>query len=101
MSLKQLWTTSWQAHDRLIALTLCGRLAIPLVVLGVVSSVSFWRAVQADTDVVRALQVDYEDSALCAKFGFPTGSDKHIACKLDLLDLRIADEKLVFATSLP
>ena len=40
-------------------------------------------------------QIDYEDAALCSKFGFVLGSARHDACKLDLLDLRHRHEDLV------
>ena len=48
-------------------------------------SIAFWRAVIIETKLSVASQVDYEDAALCIKFGFPRGTEKHDSCKLDLL----------------
>jgi len=48
-----------------------------------------------------AQQIDYEDTALCVKFGFTAGTQQHFSCKLDLLDLRHNDEQLTAAYSIP
>jgi hypothetical protein len=74
---------------------------ILLPVLLCVVSIAFWCALI--TQMVRSVtsQADYEDEQLCIKFGFPRGTDKHNACKLDLLDLRRNDEDLIARTSLP
>ena len=63
--------------------------------------IGFWRRVIIDTAQMVTSQVYYEDAQLCAKFGFPRGTEKHNACKLDLLDLRRSDEDLMTRTSLP
>jgi hypothetical protein len=72
-----------------------------LVVLGFAFSILFWRAVIADVGLVVSEQVDYEDGALCIKFGFSAFTAKHLACKEDLLALRHNHERLLEATSLP
>jgi hypothetical protein len=72
-----------------------------LFVLLVGISIQFWRAVEASEEQMVVQQVDFEDSALCAKFGFVTGTANYTSCKLDLLDLRRSDERLVAATSVP
>ena len=48
-----------------------------------------------------AQQIDYEDEALCARLGFAVGTDKHFACKLDLLALRRSHENMLAANTLP
>ena len=68
---------------------------------GLVVSAIFWRQVVRRPNSNIAQQVDYEDGILCIKFGFPAGTDRHFACKLDLLAFRRDDEKLVAANSLP
>jgi hypothetical protein len=52
----------------------------------------------ADMESVLSWQVDQEDAALCAKFGFAPGTRQYAACKLDLLDLRHHDEALQYGT---
>lgn len=75
--------------------------AILLPVLFFAISIVCWKAVITDTAVAVANQVDYEDAALCTKFGFAAGTKEHAACKLDLLDLRHGHEQLIAATSDP
>jgi hypothetical protein len=64
-------------------------------------SLAFWREVIMDTERSVANQVDYEDAALCIKFGFARGTPQHDACKLDLLDLRRSHADLMAQTSVP
>jgi len=73
--------------------------AILLPVLFFAISIASWKAVISDTALAVANQVDYEDAALCTKFGFAAGTREHVACKLDLLDLRHGHEQLIAATS--
>jgi hypothetical protein len=86
-------------RQREAALSFYAVCAIALAGLGL--SAIFWRQVVWEANMNIAQQVDYEDGVLCAKFGFPQGTEKHLACKLDLLDLRRDHEKLVAANSLP
>jgi hypothetical protein len=90
------WTIgrSRYALERMIPLS-------AVIVLGFVVSLAFWRNVVIETGLIVANQVDYEDTALCIKFGFARGTAQHDACKLDLLDLRHSDEDLIARTSLP
>jgi hypothetical protein len=74
---------------------------IIIILLFCAISIVFWRRVVIETQQTVAGQVDYEDALLCSKFGFPRGTEKHNACKLDLLDLRRRDEELMAQTSLP
>jgi hypothetical protein len=74
---------------------------VVVVALVCVVSVAFWRAVFIETDYRVASQIDYEDAALCSKFGFPVGTAKHDDCKFDLLDLRHRHEDLITQTSFP
>lgn len=76
-------------------------LVIVVAVLFCAISVAFWRAVSTEIEHTVAEQTDYEDAALCSKFGFDFGSAKHNACKLDLLDLRHRHEDLITQTSFP
>ena len=61
-------------------------------------SVVIWRDQAIQDKVIVAAQADYEDEALCIKFGFSRGTIQHKACKLDLLDLRHSDEDLMAQT---
>jgi hypothetical protein len=99
--LKQVWAAGLHANNRLTTLLWCAGWTIPLAVLGLAISVPFWRAALAETEQAMVQQIDYEDGALCARFGFPSGSDKYLSCKLDLLDLRHRHEVLVAARSVP
>jgi hypothetical protein len=72
-----------------------------LPVLFFAISIAFWKAVITDTALTVANQVDHEDAALCAKFGFAVGTKEHADCKVDLLDLRHDHEQLLAATSGP
>jgi hypothetical protein len=74
---------------------------VVIAVLVCAVSVAFWRAVLIETEHTVASQVDYEDAALCSKFGFAVGSAKHDSCKFDLLDLRHRHEDLIRQTSFP
>jgi hypothetical protein len=76
------------------------RLVVVMVVLFCVSAV-FWRSVSIETEHTVANQVDYEDAALCSKFGFALDSAKHDGCKFDLLDLRHRHEDLIKQMSFP
>ena len=75
--------------------------SVSVVVLSLAVSLAFWRGVSIETELTVTTQVDYENAALCAKFGFARGTDEHAACKLDLLDLRRRHEELLAATRLP
>lgn len=99
--LRQLLIAGRHAHDRLSELVWCGGWTIPLVVLGLAISLQFWRNMAGEAEQTIAQQIDYEDSALCLKFGFATGTEQHFSCKLDLLDLRRSHETLVTATAIP
>src|ERR1044072_2275913 len=92
--LKQLWMAGSQAHDRLGELVWCAGWTIPLVGVGLAISLPLWRNVVADTRHAIAQQIDYEDDALCVKFGFAVNTAQYSSCKLDLLDLRRSHEKL-------
>jgi hypothetical protein len=70
------------------------RLVVVMVILFCISA-AFWRSVSMETERTVANQIDYEDAALCSKFGLVLGSARHDACKLDLLDLRHRHEDLV------
>jgi hypothetical protein len=54
-----------------------------------------------DAHQVVERQVGYEDSVLCAKFGFAPGSEPHSLCMLDLSELRRNDRELRARTALP
>ena len=58
-------------------------------------------AVVAETEQAVTQQIDYEDGALCVRFGFAAGSATYLSCKLDLLDLRRRHEELLTARSMP
>ena len=55
----------------------------------------------AETEQAVTQQIDYEDGALCVRFGFAAGSATYLSCKLDLLDLRRRHEELLAARSMP
>jgi hypothetical protein len=76
-------------------------LTILVPVLFFAVSIAFWRGLIAETALTVANQIEYEDAALCIKFGFAAGTKVHDACKLDLLDLRHRHEQLVAANSVP
>jgi hypothetical protein len=46
-------------------------------------------------------QIEREDSALCEKFGMPATTDKFLACRSDLADLRSRHVKMVAFWDLP
>jgi hypothetical protein len=98
---KQIWGVARDAHDWLAGLVWHAGWTVPLVALGLAISIPFWRAVVADSQHAMAQQIDYEDEALCARFGFTKGTDTHFACKLDLLELRRSHESMLAARSLP
>jgi hypothetical protein len=64
-------------------------------------STSFWWVVFTETEQTLARQVDYEDAALCTKFGFSVSTAAHDACKIDLLDLRHRHMDLIRQASFP
>jgi hypothetical protein len=99
--LKRVWAAGCQANNRLTTLLWCAGWTIPLAVLGFAISIPFWQAVLAESEQVMVQQIDYEDGALCARFGFASGSDKYLSCKLDLLDLRRRHEVLSAGRSIP
>jgi hypothetical protein len=99
--LKRVTAGTLRTHNRLTALLWCAGWTIPLAILGLAVSLPFWRAAVTETTIAVAQQVDYEDGALCSKFGFSESTSEQIACKFDLLDLRRRHEELVAATSLP
>ena len=66
---------------------------IVFAVVLVACIVALWRMVAIDAAQNTANQIDYEDAALCTKFGLV--GDQYQACKLDLLDLRHNQEQLV------
>jgi hypothetical protein len=68
---------------------------IVLAILLITVSLTFWRSLTTKVEQTVAMQVDYEDAALCAKFGFAHGTKEHDGCKLDLLDLRHRHEELI------
>lgn len=78
--------------------TLISPAVVVVAVLVFAVSVAFWRAVFIETEHTVATQVDYEDAALCSKFGFVVGAATHDACKFDLLDLRHRHEDLITRT---
>ncbi len=99
--MNQVWQIVPLRRRRLRTLMWHNVFIILLPVLLCVVSIAFWRALIIQTERSAASQVDYEDEQLCMKFGFPRGTDRHNACKLDLLDLRRSDEDLIARTSLP
>jgi hypothetical protein len=94
LSLARRYYGHWALTPRAVVIAL-----LPVLFFAVY--VGFWRRVIIDTAQTVTSQVDYEDEQLCTKFGFPRGTEKHNACKLDLLDLRRSDEDLMTRTSLP
>jgi hypothetical protein len=75
-----------------------------MIILGLsllAASTVVWRALIMENELTVENQVDYEDAALCIKFGFAHGTARHDACKLDLLDLRRSHEDLLTKNSLP
>lgn len=98
--MRQIWRRAQQAHDRLGLVWFAGW-SLPLAVLSLAFSVPLWRAAIDQSDYAMAQQIDYEDTALCVRFGFAAGTENHFACKLDLLELRRNHESLLAAGSLP
>ena len=45
-----------------------------------------------------AEQIDYAHEALCARFGFAGGAEKHVGCKPDHVELRRNHERLLAAS---
>ena len=74
---------------------------MPIGILVIVVSIPLWRAAVAEVGSQILLQIDYEDTSLCVKFGFAAGTQQHFSCKLDLLDLRHNHEQLTAAYSVP
>jgi hypothetical protein len=50
---------------------------IVLAILLITVSLTFWRSLTTKVEQTVAMQVDYEDAALCAKFGFAHGTKEH------------------------
>jgi hypothetical protein len=96
--MKLVWNVAHRRH-REAALSFYTVCVVALA--GLALSAIFWRQVVWEANANIAQQVDYEDGLLCAKFGFPQGTERHLSCKLDLLDLRHDHEKLVAANSVP
>jgi hypothetical protein len=96
--MKLVWNVAHRRH-REAALNSYAVCVVALA--GLVLSAIFLREAVREADLKVAQQVDYEDGVLCAKFGFPQGTERHFACKLDLLDLRRDHENLVAANSIP
>ena len=99
--MRQIWSIAQDVHDRLCRLIWLAGWTIPLVALGLAVSIPSWRALVAEREHAVAQQIDYENEALCARFGFAVGTDKHFACKLDLLALRRSHENMLAANTLP
>ena len=76
-------------------------LTILLPVLFFAVSIAYWRGLIAETAQTVANTIEYEDTALCIKFGFAADTKAHDACKLELLDLRHSHERLMAANSVP
>jgi hypothetical protein len=98
---RQIWGVAREAHNRLAQAVWFAGWTIPLTVLVLALSMPYWRAAVADSEYAMAQQIDYEDATLCVKFGFAAGTDKHFACKLDLLELRRSHERLSESASIP
>lgn len=98
--LKQAWAVGRQAHDHMAGLLFHAGWSMPLGILVIIASIPFWRGAVAEAGSQVAQQVDYEDTALCVKFGFAEGSQRNFSCKLDLLDLRRNDERLTAGYSI-
>jgi hypothetical protein len=94
-------TAAWRPSEQHVRPTWLSRRTLLFALLVFAASVPFWRAVV--TDAVNAVeqQIDSEDAALCAKFGFAVGTLEHATCKTDLVNLRHSHEKLLAAASLP
>jgi hypothetical protein len=99
--MRQILRMAWQQHDRLTRLMWSGGWTIPLAALALLLSIPFWQAAIINAERTAMQEIDYEDSTLCAKFGFAAGSDKYAACMLDLLDLRHGHERLMADAMLP
>jgi hypothetical protein len=97
----QVWNIAWQGHDRLTKLLWCAGWTIPLAAFALIVSIPFWQAVIIDTEQTMMQQIEYEDAALCQRFGFVARSEKYADCMAALLDLRHSHEHLVAETSLP
>jgi hypothetical protein len=82
----------WQNRLMILAATL----------LFAVSAV-YWRDYWENVNSRMASQVEYEDAALCTKFGFVAGASggKHKSCMSDLHDLRVSHEEMIAAASMP
>lgn len=101
MRLNQAWIATKRGHDRFSRSMWQAGWVIPLTLLGLATSLQFWRSLSYDTGQAIMLQVDYEDGALCTRFGFTSGTEEHANCKAALLELRRSDEKLIATTSIP
>ena len=81
----------WQNRLMILAATL----------LFAVSAV-YWRDYWESVASRIASQIEYEDAALCTKFGFVVGArdERHKSCMSDLRDLRASHEEMI-AASMP
>jgi hypothetical protein len=100
--MNQTWGTVRRSDRRRVGRAIWQNgLTILLPVLFFAVSIAYWRGLIAETAQTVANTIEYEDAALCTKFGFAAGTKVHDACKLDLLDLRHRHEQLVAANSVP
>ena len=99
--LKQAWVVGRQLHDHITRLVFHPGWSLPAGIVVIIVSIPLWRGAVAEAGSQMAQQIDYEDTALCVKFGFTVGTQQHFSCKLDLLDLRHNDEQLTAAYSIP
>jgi hypothetical protein len=100
MPVWQVLSIASRGHDRLTKLLWCAGWTIPLAAFALIISIPFWQAVIADTELTMMQQIDYEDAALCQRFGFVAGSEKYADCMTALLDLRHSHERLVAEAAL-
>ena len=98
--MRQIWSVAQDVHDRLCRLIWFAGWTIPLVAWAWRSRSRLGVRWSPRASIV-AQQIDYENEALCARFGFAVGTDKHFACKLDLLDLRHSHENMLAENTLP
>jgi len=66
-------------------------------------SAVYWRGYWENVNSGMARQVEYEDAALCTKFGFviDASDGKHKSCMSDLRYLRVSHEEMIAAASMP
>ncbi len=80
-------------HDRFWAVppVLVGMSAL---MVGVATGRIVLPAPPADTQGIVLSQLAEADGALCAKFGFPPGTERYSSCKLELQDMHRRDAEL-------